>query len=127
MFYYLVVGPRTFKDYEMFKNAMDKLINEPDSCLVIGDAPGTDKLAAKYAEEKGYQTKVFSTDPNLKGRLAGNERAERMNQYISQFEHRMCLIFDDNKSKMSSESSYYAYKYNNPCKWYSINSNSWLL
>lgn len=125
MYYYLIVGSRVFKDYELFKKALDEKINESEVCLVFGDAPGTDKLAAKYAEEKGYQTKVFSTDPDIKGRQAGNERAERMNQYISQFENRMCFIFDDNKSKMSREGYFYAYKYNNPCKWYSINSRFW--
>ena len=116
-FYVLVVGSRTFTDYELMKSKLDKLlVNHSDIVVVSGGAKGADKLAEQYAKEKGYALKVFTAEWSKFGNSAGYKRNEDMHQYISQFTNRGVVAFWDNKSKGTAHSFELSKKYNNPLR-----------
>lgn len=78
----IVAGSREFKDYEMLKNKLDKLlINQKDIQIVSGGCRGADELGEMYAKEKGYSLKVFKADWNKYGKKAGPLRNRQMAKY----------------------------------------------
>ena len=78
----IVAGSREFKDYEMLKNKLDKLlINQKEIQIVSGGCRGADELGERYAKEKGYSLKVFKADWNKYGKKAGPLRNRQMAKY----------------------------------------------
>ena len=114
-FFCLIVGSRSFIDYDKLKKSLDKLligkINK-NIIIVSGGAKGADALAERYAKEKGYQLYVFPAEWE-KGKFAGYERNEKMHKYISTKKDKGCVAFWDGKSKGTEHSFYLAKKYNN--------------
>ena len=83
MFYCLVVGSRTFTDYSLMCEKLDKLLSRYNSlcvpiCIVSGGARGADALAERYAKEHNYQLEVFHADWNKYGKSAGIRRNKQM-------------------------------------------------
>lgn len=116
-FYCLVVGSRSFQDYPLMVEKLDKfLANYTDICIVSGGAKGADELAEIYALERDYELKVMKADWARYGRSAGHKRNVEMNKFISQFEHRGVVAFWDGKSSGTQSNFEYAKKYNNPIK-----------
>jgi YspA, cpYpsA-related SLOG family len=64
---YGVIGSRTFNDYELVKEELDK---HEISKIVSGGAKGADSLAEKYAYENNLPVEIFKPDWSL-GRHAG--------------------------------------------------------
>ena len=116
-FYCLVVGSRTFNNYELLKEKLDKLlVNYTDVCIVSGGANGADALAERYANEKGYELKVFKADWDNKGKCAGYVRNAQMHKYISKFQNRGVVAFWNGNSKGTEHSFKLAEQYNNPIR-----------
>ena len=115
-FYCLIVGSRTFNNYEMLKETVNKLlvnnIGKREIHIVSGGANGADTLAEKYANEYGYKLHVFKADWSY-GKSAGYSRNRKMHEFISQFPHRGCVAFWDGKSKGTAHNFKLSEDYNN--------------
>lgn len=99
MFYCLVVGSRTFNNYQLLSNTLDKLLkNHKDITIISGGARGADTLAERYAKERSYTLKIFPADWSL-GKSAGYIRNKTMHEFIAQFPNRGCVAFWDGISR----------------------------
>ena len=118
MFYCLVAGSRTFNDYALLKNKLDAILSNhaPYVTIVSGGAKGADALAEQYADECGYEKKIFFANWDLYGKRAGYLRNRQMHEYISQFENRGIVCFWDGKSKGTSQNFQLAKEFNNQIK-----------
>lgn len=117
MFYCLVVGSRSFNDYDLLESSLDKLlIRKKDIIIVSGGAKGADTLAEEYAANRNYECMVFRADWKRHGRSAGIIRNELMQQFISKYEYRGCVAFWDGQSKGTYSNFALAKKYNNPLR-----------
>ncbi len=116
-FYCLVAGSRTFSDYPLLCNKLDKLLVNfaPEVTIVSGGARGADMLAEQYAKERGYEMRVFPADWSL-GKRAGMIRNRLMHEYISRFPHRGVLCFWDGESKGTANNFQLAEVYKNSLK-----------
>lgn len=116
-FYCLIVGSRTFNNYNYLKEECDFLLKNYDNiCIVSGGAKGADTLAEKYAKENNYELKIFRADWDNYSKSAGYIRNEEMHKYISQFDKRGIIAFWDGKSKGTQHNFSLAKKYNNEIK-----------
>ncbi len=75
----IVAGSRSFNDYALLKDKLDKafLKHKPTS-IVCGEASGADTLGRRYAEENGIKIDSFPADWNTHGKQAGYIRNEEM-------------------------------------------------
>lgn len=122
-FFCLVVGSRSFNDYNLLEKKLDEILKNylnKKIIIISGGAKGADKLAEKYAEEKGYQLYVINADFS-QGDKGGYKRNEIMHQYISKQKHRGCVAFWDGKSKGTQHSFTLAPKYKNQLRTIKVN------
>lgn len=71
-FYCLIVGSRSFSDYELFVAKCDLLLRNWGSVVIVsGGARGADALAKRYAVDRGYCYMEFPADWDTYGRRAG--------------------------------------------------------
>lgn len=116
-FYCLVVGSRSFNDYNLLKNKLDILLkNKHKIVIVSGGARGTDTLAGKYARENNYILKVINAEWDIYGKLAGYIRNEKMHKYISYAKDRGVVMFWYGESKGTYQNFELAKKYKNQIK-----------
>ena len=116
-FFCLIVGTRTFSNYESFKKKCDYLLqNVKDIVIVSGGAKGTDTLAKQYAKEKDYYYIEFPANWNKHGKAAGYIRNDEMHKFISKQKNRGVIAFWNGKSKGTEHSFGLAKKYDNPLK-----------
>ena len=114
MKYVLVVGSRTFRDYEQLAEVLDRVAQGYEKITIVsGGAQGADALAKRYAKEKGYGYKEFPAEWDKYGKSAGYKRNEQMHEYIAQFDDRKVVAFWDGVSKGTQHSFDLAKKYNN--------------
>lgn len=79
VFYCLMVGSRSFSDYEFFVTKCDHLLrNWKNIIIVSGGAYGTDALAKRYAADRHYAYKEFPADWDTYGKRAGYIRNRLM-------------------------------------------------
>lgn len=117
IFYCLIVGSRTFNDYELLKRKTDYFLqNYQDIVIVSGGARGADTLAKKYAQEKEYKYIEFTADWNTHGKSAGYIRNEQMHKFLSEHKLRGCIVFWDGNSKGTKHNFALAKKYTTPIK-----------
>jgi len=110
--YLIVVGSRTFHNYDLLKeecdNALKEMMNDYNTyyriIIVSGGAKGADALAEKYAHERGYDLMIFPADWNSFGKSAGYKRNLIMHETISKYPHRKCIAFWDGMSKGTQHS-----------------------
>lgn len=114
-FFLLVAGTRTFDDYELLSKKIKQLTTKYGNniCIVSGGAKGADTLAERYAKEHGLEFIKFPAKWDEYGNKAGFIRNEKMHNYISQHEHRGCVLFWDGKSKGTKHSIALSKKYEN--------------
>ncbi len=113
-FFCLVVGSRTFNNYDLMKDKLDNILkNHHDIVIVSGGAKGADTLAERYAKEKGYQIVVFKADWDKNGKSAGYKRNRQMHQYISKVKNRGIVAFWDGQSKGTAHNFELAKEYGN--------------
>lgn len=102
VFALLVVGTRTFEDYDFVSRKLDATIaNIRDKyrfLIVSGGARGVDTLAEAYAANNGMEFKKFPADWGRYGRSAGYIRNKEMHAFIAQYPHRGCCAFWDGRS-----------------------------
>ena len=65
---FAVVGTRTFNDYELLKETLDKYVIKK---IISGGAKGADKLAEKYAKDNNIDIVIFLPDWAKYGKRAG--------------------------------------------------------
>ena len=117
MFYCLVVGSRTFSDYSLLSDKLDKLLsNQKEVVIVSGGARGADALAKHYAKEHNLDYREFPADWNRYGKSAGYKRNVAMHRYIAQFSDRGCVCFWDGKSKGTQHNFALAEQYKTPLR-----------
>ncbi len=101
-FYIIIAGTRTYEDYAEFSSVMDKVLPPAERykkiVIICGDARGADALARQYAEEKGYENRVFYADWDRFGKRAGHIRNAEMHKSIENEENKACILFWDMKS-----------------------------
>lgn len=123
-FFCMIIGSRTFNDYNLLREKTDHLLSgvskDMQITIVSGGAEGADKLAERYARERCYRFLQFSADWS-KGKSAGYERNERMHRFLQKVsnEHnakRGVIAFWDGKSKGTAHSFKLAEKYGNPIR-----------
>ena len=117
MFYAIIVGSRSFTDYDFLKAKCDALlINQKEVTVVSGGSRGADYFAKCYATQRGYQYKEFKANWDLFGASAGYIRNEEMHRFVSQFPDRGCIAFWDGESKGTQHNFMLAEKYHNPIR-----------
>lgn len=77
----LIGGCRYFNDYRLFCSFVDRCLSrlnlEYELIILSGHCSGTDKMAERYAQERGYGLELFPADWKL-GKKAGPLRNKRM-------------------------------------------------
>jgi len=99
-----VIGSRNFNNYQLLKNTLDKY-KEKCELIISGGAKGADKLAEKYAEENGIETKIFKPNWKRYGKGAGLIRNRQIVENAD-----LIIAFWDGKSKGTEFSVNYAKK-----------------
>jgi len=95
-----IVGSRSFNNYKLLKNEIDKFKKEYHITeIVTGGAKGADVLAEKYAKENNIKLTVFYPDWNKYGKKAGFIRNDKIWQYAD-----IGIAFWDGKSKGTQHS-----------------------
>ena len=90
----IIAGSRFFNDYKLLKQTCDKILNKGTYSIFLAGSNSTDKMAQKYADEKGYATSKPKINWGKHGRQAGPLRN------ISMVKNANILIaFWDGKSK----------------------------
>lgn len=82
----IIAGSREINDYELVKEKCDEILSGlPNSVIEIvpGGARGVDQLAVKYAEERGYKSRVFPAHWFVYGKTAGILRNREMAEYAA--------------------------------------------
>lgn len=79
--YVIVAGSRTFTDYPLLAAKLEQILQHLDpttTAIVSGMARGADKLAVRYAADRGYPVVEMAADWATHGRSAGYRRNEAM-------------------------------------------------
>lgn len=75
----IVAGTRTFADYALLENKLDRLLSGKENVQIIsGGAFGADALGEKYAKDRNLPLVVILADWNAFGRSAGPIRNRKM-------------------------------------------------
>jgi hypothetical protein len=102
-----VVGSRTFDDYGYMKEVLEWFdIKE----IISGGAGGADKLAERYAAEKGIPIRIFKAEWDKYGRAAGYKRNVQIVEAADEV-----VAFWDGKSKGTKHDIDLAEKMGKPC------------
>ncbi len=82
MFRVIIAGSRSFQNYFLLCQTMDRLlINITEEIVVVcGMAQGADSLGERYAQERGYTVRSFPAEWDRFGKAAGFIRNEEMAQ-----------------------------------------------
>jgi len=104
--YLAVVGGRNFNNYELLRTKLDQL---QIGKIISGGAQGADRLAEKYAQEKGIPLQVFPADWSRYGRAAGPIRNEEIVKNANAL-----IAFWDGTSPGTKSSIALAQKYQRP-------------
>lgn len=95
MFKLIIAGSRTFDNYELLREKLDKLlVNKSEVEIVCGCCKGADLLGERYAKECNYAVKYFPADWEHSGRSAGFIRNRQMALYADAL-----VAFWDDKSR----------------------------
>lgn len=111
-FFCLVVGTRTFCDYDLMVQKLDYILKyHKKTVIVSGGAKGADSLAERYAKEHGLTFVIFRAEWDKYGKSAGYIRNKKMHEYIANMPQRGCAAFWDGKSKGTAHNFELAKKY----------------
>lgn len=73
----IVAGSRTFTDYKLLEEVLDKYIT-PNDTIISGVAKGADMLGIVYSYRHNIKVKRFPANWNLYGKSAGYKRNVEM-------------------------------------------------
>ena len=82
-----IVGSRTFNNYNLFEQVINKIVQEND-IIVSGGAIGADSLAEMYAKIHKFETIIFKPEWEKYGKQAGfirNSKIVEESDYIIAF------------------------------------------
>ena len=118
-------------NYTVFSQIMDKLLApliEKFSGVVIvsGGANGPDKMAKRYAMEKGHTYKEFAADWTNEGRSAGMKRNRRMYLYTEMRPNKASLLFWDGESRGTRNNFLCAYDFRINVLCYNFLQKRWM-
>ncbi len=132
-FYCLVVGSRSFNDYQLMCEKLDFLLqNKKYIVIVSGGAKGADSYAERYANEHSdkCRLKVFEADWNKYGKSAGYKRNEQMHLYLcspSDKDRGVVAFWSTiEQSKGTKHNFKLAREYGNPIRVYDYSNNRFL-
>lgn len=77
----LICGGRDYSDWDGFCRAMHAVtvdVHGEELRIVHGGASGADAMAARWADEHGYECVAYYADWGREGRAAGPKRNQRM-------------------------------------------------
>lgn len=126
-FFCLIVGTRTYNDYDTFVKIVDKVLSsKSDQKIVIvsGGANGADHFAEKYAKEKKFHLVVFEAEWERLGKKAGPIRNEQMHKFIAQFPNRGVIAFWDGKSRGTATNFPLSREYGNQVRVYNYTDHT---
>jgi hypothetical protein len=91
----IIAGSRTFDNYELLCEIMDRVVNNVDVVteVVCGGATGADSLGKRWADENSVPVKFMLADWTAHGKAAGPIRNAAMGEYADAL-----LAFWDGKS-----------------------------
>ena len=116
-FFCIVIGSRSFTDYELMSAKLDHLLQNHSKVVIIsGGAKGADALAERYAKEHDMPVIVFPAKWEELGKMAGYIRNKEMHEFASKMPKRGCIAFWDGKSKGTQHSFKIARECNTPIK-----------
>lgn len=110
----LIVGSRTFTDYDVLNGVCQILGNNNKLHVVSGGATGADSLAEVFAKNTNSKFTKIPADWNKYGKRAGYIRNREMHKFISQYEHRLCIAFWDGISKGTAHNFDLANEFDTP-------------
>ncbi len=90
----IVAGSRTFDNYELLKEKLDKLKEKFTIEIVSGNALGADVLGEQYAKENNLKVHLFPANWNKFGKSAGYLRNRDMAKFGD-----ILIAFWDGRSK----------------------------
>ena len=113
MYKVIVAGSRTFNDYLLLEEKLDKILSNklPDVEIVSGTADGADRQGELYANKNKLPIKRFPADWNTHGKKAGYLRNLEMAKYAD-----ACIVFWNGTSKGTKHMIDIANKYNLPLR-----------
>jgi hypothetical protein len=95
MFKIIIAGSRTFNDYDMLCQKVDKILHHhPIVEIVSGCCKGADLLGERYAKERVHLLNHFPADWDKYGKVAGFRRNREMALYADAL-----IAFWDGKSR----------------------------
>ena len=111
----VIGGCRNYNDYDYFFNSvhyyLSSVCSKYDIVIISGGCRGTDKLAQRYAFEKGYKFEECVAEWGKYGRSAGPIRNRKM---VTKAD---CVIaFWDGKSKGTGNLIDFAKEFNKPIR-----------
>lgn len=92
---YLIAGSRTFNDYNLLLQVINKY-EKPD-VIIEGGAKGADVLGRRYANENNIECQEYKADWDRYGKSAGYIRNSEMVNQLDKTDK--AFIFWDGKSK----------------------------
>lgn len=132
-FYLLVAGSRSYNNYQEMCQCLDLLLKKQvaqqrEIIIVSGGANGADKLAERYADERGYTKHIIYADWNRYGKSAGYRRNENMHAYISNPSDRKrgCVCFWDMQSRGTQHNFKLAQDYGTALRVFNIVNHTFL-
>lgn len=116
-FYCLVVGSRTFTDFDKMSAYLDKVLSSYNKIVIVsGGANGADSLAEKYAIKHNYPIIVMKVNWDKYGKSAGYIRNKKMHEFIAKYKNRGCVAFWDGKSKGTTHNFKLSEEYQTPLR-----------
>ena len=81
--YVIIAGSREFSNYDLLRDVCDKALENKVAAgykivIVSGHANGADSLGEKYAQERGYELKIYEAEWQKLGKAAGHKRNAKM-------------------------------------------------
>ena len=96
----IVLENGDFENYDFLKTEINKLTaHYKEVLLVMGGDKKIDKLAKRYAKEKGCEIKMFPENGTLYKEKARDERDLQMYKYISLFKNKGVVVFSHRNSE----------------------------
>lgn len=91
----IVAGSRSFKDFNLMVEKLDKILSNIKSEITIisGGAQGADLMGEAYATYRGHKCLTMPAEWDKYGRSAGYKRNEAMAEIATH-----CVVFWDGKS-----------------------------
>lgn len=95
----IVAGTRTFDDWRVLYDKMDKIIQKLTNPIICtGAAKGADRIAEEWALRRKFLLSRFHADWDKHGKAAGPIRNKEMIQYACERRPAFLVAFWDGKS-----------------------------